>query len=205
MRALRFPLVLSALIFAAPPEPALAGDPSRELDEVTTGTSQSPDSDLGDPHTPDDDLAQSDDPDDDLAGSESPDADLADSEDSDDQEEGAASPDDPESVRPAAAPVKPLPKPSSCRAPVGEAAWAACLADANAQIEDARKRLDDAEAAYSRSVNFRIDLGSERAKIIADRDQARSDLSTAEERLPELVEAARRAGVGQRVLDPYQG
>lgn len=196
MRALRFPLLLTALILAAPPEAALAGDSSRTLDSVSTGRSRSPDSDVSDAST---------NPDDDVAQSQGPDADQGTSESSDDLEESAASPDDPGSVRPEAAPVKPLPKPASCRAPADEPAWANCLADAKAQIDDARQRLEAAEAAYSRSVNFRTDLGSERAKIIAARDQARSDLATAEERLPELVDSARRAGVSPRVLDPDQG
>lgn len=203
MRALRFPLVLAATIFVGSPGPALAGDPSRDLDDVTT-TSRSPDSDLGKAANPDDDVEDAESPDDELGTSQSPEQDLAGSEDSDDVEEGSASPDDPESVRRAPAATKPLAKPASCKSPAGDDGWATCLEEASAQIDAARKRLEDAEAAYSRSVNFRNDLGSERAAIVAARDQARSDLSAAEERLPELVEAARRAGVSPRVLDPYR-
>lgn len=203
MRALRFPLVLAAAIFAGSPDLALAGDPSRDPDDLTT-TSRSPDSGLGKAHTPDDHLEDAEDPDDELADSESPDDDLAESEDSDDREASAASPDDPESVRTAQAEPKPLAKPASCKSPAGDAGWSTCLEEASAQIGSAQKRLDSAEAAYSRSVNFRNELGKERGTIVAERDQAKSDLATAKERLPDLVEEARRAGVGPRVLDPYQ-
>lgn len=126
------------------------------------------------------------------------------SEDSDARGEDSRSPDDLAAGREAAATPEPLPQPASCQAPAGDAAWSACLGDANAQITSARSRLDAAEAAYSRSVNHRNALGSERAQIVAAREQARSDLAMAQERLPELVERARRSGVGPRVLDPYQ-
>lgn len=189
MHALRFSFVLTAVI-AGSPSLVLAGDPSRDPDAMTT-TSRSPSSSVA---TSSDDS---------LARSESPDDDVAESESSDDLVESAASPDDPGAVRGTPMPPKPLAKPASCKAPAGDGGWSACLEEASGQIASARQRLAAAEAAYARSVNFRDDRGSARAKIIAEREQAQSDLAAAEERLPDLVEDARRADVSPRVLDPY--
>jgi len=191
MRTICFLVVFAAAMLAGAAGVARAADPA-----------QDPLANTASPSEPKRATTRS--PDDDLAVSEDSDGEAAVAEDSDDLEQGSESPDDAAAVRPAEAPAKPLPQPPSCKAPAGDDAWATCLADASAQITSARTRLEAAEAAYSRSVNHRNDLGAERALVVAARDQARSDVATAQERLPELVDRARRAGVGPRVLDPYQ-
>jgi hypothetical protein len=171
-----------------------AGNPDSDL-----ATSANPDRDDASAASPDD-LAHSESPDADAhaydpnadAHAESPDADLA-----------PSSPARNEDQAPEAALV--LPPPASCDAPAGDPGWVACLRDARAQIDTSRSELANAEAAYTRSLTNEVDLGGARRKIVEDREIAKAHLALAEQRLPLLVERARRSGASQSVLDPYGG
>ncbi|MDX1648537.1 MAG: hypothetical protein R3263_01665 [Myxococcota bacterium] len=83
-------------------------------------------------------------------------------------------------------------------------AWAKRLAEAQEEIEAARERLEDAEAAYARARHDDYPRGEAMAEIEQEMEEARAELEEAKERLPELVEEARRAGVLPEVLRPYR-
>ena len=81
--------------------------------------------------------------------------------------------------------------------------WSLRLMQEKARIDHARKRLDEANAAYARAI-----AKDEDDLVIASfetrRESALVDLEKAEARLPRLVEEARAAGVDPKILDPYR-
>jgi hypothetical protein len=81
--------------------------------------------------------------------------------------------------------------------------WSARLAAAQHAVAASQSRLQAANAAYSSSIVRDEPRGQTRADIIARRDQARMDYSSARCQLPALVENAREAGVDPEVIrDP---
>jgi septal ring factor EnvC (AmiA/AmiB activator) len=84
------------------------------------------------------------------------------------------------------------------------AMWAEQLAEAQAEIEASRERLEQAQAKYVRARHDDYPRGEALAELEKEVEEARQALAEAEERLPELVEEARRAGVLPEVLRPYR-
>ncbi len=177
-------------------EPLPDGVPSGSSDALTTHS-----------HSSDQMLEQAGSPDADLAGagvpvegtSESPDAVTTDSENLADLPAASAE----DQVAPAAlppAPVLPLP----CSQPAGDAGWSQCLGAVATQLSDARTRLAQANAALSRSITGNVDLGEARARIIADRDAARAEVTSLSARLASQVQQAQNAGVSSSVTAPYE-
>jgi hypothetical protein len=82
-------------------------------------------------------------------------------------------------------------------------AWSLELAKAREQVDRSRARLEKADAEYTYARNRQRPRGAALAKIVADRDAARSEYATARCRLPELVEKARRSGVSPDVWREY--
>lgn len=84
-------------------------------------------------------------------------------------------------------------------------AWAGRLAAAQQDIAEARERVAELEAAYSQARHSQHPRGDEREVLQEKLVDAKSELEQAEQRLPELVEQARQAGVYPAILRPYQG
>jgi hypothetical protein len=172
------------------------GVPSESSDALTTKA-----------HSSDQLLEQAGSSDADLAGagvpvegaSESPDAITTDSENLADLPAASAE----DQIAPAAlppAPVLPLP----CSQPAGDAGWSQCLGAVSAQLSAARTRLAQANAALSRSITGNVNLGEARARIIADRDAARAEVTTLSASLASQLQQARDAGVSSSVTAPYE-
>lgn len=218
MRTLRLGLAtLSMLLVAAVPASAsddlapLDPDESHSLDSVDRGTSRSLDAvDRGESQPLEDvdrgtttGLDAADD-----ARSESLDAaDRGRSESLDAVDDAASGtvgevqaddrPWSPSTCRPGAANRDAMPKGASA------AEWSVALERAKRDVEQATRRLQAADAAYSRSINYHVDQGEERARIVAERDAARAEYQRARCALPEFVRAAQRARAPQYVWGPY--
>lgn len=83
-------------------------------------------------------------------------------------------------------------------------AWAKRLAEAQRELEAARKRAEQAEAAYVKAVRDDYPTGDALVELREEAEQAKAELREAEARLPALVEEARRSGVLPEVLRPYR-
>jgi hypothetical protein len=196
-----------ALAVAVSPAAAVRADEGAGSSDDQQRSSAGPDADLGHAHAPKDDPDASEGPDADVGDASDPTAGR--SHDSDKQVAPAGEPTavtETPDVDPDAVPAskRDLPAPALCKDPTGDDAWAACLRDARAQLDRAQGELGRADAAYSRSITDGWPRGAEREKIVEAREIAAAHLEQAQQRLPELVEAARRAGVSPRVLDPYE-
>ena len=99
------------------------------------------------------------------------------------------------------APAPPLPE--SCGQPAGDRGWSACLGAVQAQLTNAQQRLADANGALSRSITGNVQLGSERAAMIQQRDAASADVNTLTQTLKSQVSQARQSGASSTVTDPY--
>lgn len=84
-------------------------------------------------------------------------------------------------------------------------AWAQRLAAAQQEIEQARQKVAELEAAYSEAQHSGHPRGEQREALEESLREARDRLGRLEQSLPELVEEARRAGVYPKLLRPYQG
>lgn len=78
------------------------------------------------------------------------------------------------------------------------------LAEALAARDHARTRVIAGEGALSTARHRHHPRGQALEKVEKDLADARKDLAAAEERLPELVEQARQAGVSPPALLPFE-
>jgi hypothetical protein len=191
------------LAFAA--TAARAGDPSRDLDEVDSHVVRDVD-DAATAEPRDVDEALSDEP---------ADPDVVDARELDAADTGAAEDIDAnlgsaKSLEEADQAPEWTPPPCETLAieiggPDGDdaGAWASTLAKAREEVDRSRSRLAKADAEYTYARNRQRPRGEALAKIVADRDAARSEYATARCRLPELVEKARRSGVSPDVWREY--
>jgi hypothetical protein len=83
------------------------------------------------------------------------------------------------------------------------AGWSSLLAEAQSKIGASLARLGAADADYTYARNRQKPRGAALQSIIKERDEARVEYAKARCRLPELVEAARRAGVSAEVWRQY--
>jgi hypothetical protein len=83
------------------------------------------------------------------------------------------------------------------------AGWTAALSDAQAKLDAAKARLTELDDDYTYARNRQKPRGEALAKIVADREAARSEYARARCALPDLVERARRAGVSADVWRSY--
>jgi uncharacterized protein YlxW (UPF0749 family) len=81
-----------------------------------------------------------------------------------------------------------------------DAKWSARLNQAQMRLDQARQRVVEREAAYSKARHREYPRGAALAEIERDLEQARKDLAAAEHELPDLIEQARLAGVSPAVL-----
>jgi len=81
-----------------------------------------------------------------------------------------------------------------------DAKWSARLTNAVMQRDEARQQVIEREAAYSQARHREYPRGAALAAIERDLEQARKDLTAAEQELPALLEEARIAGVSPDVL-----
>jgi hypothetical protein len=92
---------------------------------------------------------------------------------------------------------------SADRRAAREEEWSVRLMQEQARIDHARKRLDEANAAYARAVAKRED-----APVVESfesrRRAAAAELADAEETLPRLVQEAREEGIREEILAPYR-
>lgn len=93
--------------------------------------------------------------------------------------------------------------PAGCAQPAGNSGWGGCLAAIQADLDAARLRLAEAEAAYSRSITRHVPTGEARLAIIQDRDAARSEIASLTTMLSEQVDRARAAGASWSAIEPY--
>ncbi len=103
---------------------------------------------------------------------------------------------------PASLPPAP-PLPLACAKPAGDGPWTQCLGAIHTQLQAARERLAEANAAYSRSITMQVPTGDARLAIIQDRDRARADVQAYSAMLDTQYEQARQAGVSSFVTAPY--
>ena len=82
--------------------------------------------------------------------------------------------------------------------------WAERLAAAKAEVETLRKQVRAAGAAYTRARRDDHPRGEALQKLVEEWHEHRAAYREAKERLPELVEQARREGVYPVVLRPYE-
>ena len=88
-----------------------------------------------------------------------------------------------------------------------EEEWSLRLMQEQARIDHARKRLDEANAAFARAVARAVTKGEDDlvvASFESRRKSAAVELKEAEAALPRLVQDARAGGVGEEVLRPYR-
>lgn len=78
-------------------------------------------------------------------------------------------------------------------------AWSALLANARKRIADARSRLGQADADYTRARNRQYPRGGAHGAITTEREAARREYAEALCALPALVESARRSGAPPEV------
>jgi hypothetical protein len=107
--------------------------------------------------------------------------------------------------KPATPPVpaaKPAPAPSA--EPAQWADWERRLEDGVQRLGAARARADQAEAAVTSMITRNYPAGAAKARLLKEREDARADLSRALQEYPELLDEARRDGVPDSVLAPYE-
>jgi len=81
--------------------------------------------------------------------------------------------------------------------------WSSLLAAARARVDKAQGNLADLDAEYTYARNRQWPRGEALAKIVADREAARTEYANARCALPALVEKARRAGVDAEIWRAY--
>ena len=81
--------------------------------------------------------------------------------------------------------------------------WAARLGEAAEALQAVRVRYQKADAAYVEASHSKHPRGEALEAIVTEREAARAADWEAQQRMPELVEEARREGVYAEVLRPY--
>ena len=108
--------------------------------------------------------------------------------------------------KPATPPV-PATKPTTSHADPGGAQWADWvrrLDDGSQRLSEAKARADQAEAAVTVMLARHYPAGEAKAKLLKEREDARADLARAQQEYPELLDEARRDGVPDSLLAPYE-
>lgn len=106
--------------------------------------------------------------------------------------------------KPATPPV-PAPKQAAHVDPAAQwADWVRRLDDGSQRLGEARARADQAEAAVTLMLARHYPAGEAKAKLLKEREEARADLARAQQEYPELLDEARRDGVPESVLEPYE-
>ena len=116
---------------------------------------------------------------------------------------------------PARAYANPAPKPATPPVPAAKPAehadpgaqwadWVRRLDDGSQRLSDAKARADQAEAAVTVMLSRHYPAGEAKAKLLKEREDARADLERATQEYPELLDEARRDGVPDSVLAPYE-
>jgi chromosome segregation ATPase len=82
----------------------------------------------------------------------------------------------------------------------GYESWVERLNQARAEVEEARRDLQGAEAALRNQRQRRYPRGEAKRDLASEVEEARLGLEKAERAVPELLEQARRAGVPPGVL-----
>ncbi len=80
--------------------------------------------------------------------------------------------------------------------------WQQSLREARGAVAEARSRQQAAEIAYTRMRHHNRGRGAAKEAILVEREEARRELAEAGQRLEELAEQARRAGVPPGWLEP---
>lgn len=78
------------------------------------------------------------------------------------------------------------------------------LREALERFEQARRRHLAAEEAYENWRQRKWPRGEAKARILAEREEARTQWETARAELPRVIERARRAGIAPGELRPYE-
>jgi hypothetical protein len=103
----------------------------------------------------------------------------------------------------AAAPARLAADDAAERRAAFEEEWSVRLLQGQARVDHARKRLEEANAAYARAV-----AKSEDARVVGSfeslRAAAAAELAEAEQALPRLVQEARGDGIPEEILAPYR-
>lgn len=81
--------------------------------------------------------------------------------------------------------------------------WSSLLSAARARVDKAQSNLAGLDSDYTHARNRQWPRGEALAKIVADREAARTEYANARCALPALVEKARRAGVDPEVWRAY--
>jgi hypothetical protein len=106
--------------------------------------------------------------------------------------------------KPATPPV-PAPKQPAHVEPVGQwADWEQRLDEGSQRLGTARARAEQAEAAVTSMLARHYPAGEAKAKLLKEREDARADLARAQQEYPELLDEARRDGVPDSVLAPFE-
>lgn len=84
-----------------------------------------------------------------------------------------------------------------------QAEWVERLRAAQDRLHTSRRQLAEAEQALREQRQKRYPRGEEKAHLLDRFEKARTELAEAERQWPEIVEAARRAGVSPGVLRGY--
>jgi len=110
--------------------------------------------------------------------------------------------------------ANPAPKPATPPAPASKPApreeapqwadWEHRLDDGAQHLGAARARAAQAEAAVTNMITRHYPSGEAKAKLLKERDDARADLERATQEYPELLDEARRDGVPDSILAPYE-
>lgn len=111
--------------------------------------------------------------------------------------------------------ANPAPKPATPPVPAAKhsappdpaaqwADWVRRLDEGSQHLRDAQARADQAEAAVTVMLARHYPAGEAKAKLLKEREDARADLARAQQEYPELLDEARRDGVPDNVLAPYE-
>ena len=93
--------------------------------------------------------------------------------------------------------------------------WSVRLLQAKARVDQARHRLDEANAAYVRAIvggnatshgpgSATSETDSAALRAVEERERLQIELADAEKALPQVVAEARAAGASGQVLAPYR-
>jgi len=110
----------------------------------------------------------------------------------------------PLSAQPPAAPAPEGATAGTPNAGDDESGWIHRLDEAAQRLVLAQKNLDRLDNAKGKGAARRYPRGDAKAKYLDQLDAAKKELAEAQEALPKLVEEARRAGIPNGTLDPYE-